>query len=180
MGMIKGRIEPLYNFKVSLSQCGAVPGRGADLAAHAARSMLAYASQISWSVCRLFIDLSKAFDKIVRELLVSWTDHLPASREVRVNYPTSMSVPGNDASHIHDYLKENGCLLEQCGVDEPCIVLLRTLHVGSWFSMGQLTSAVKYSLGGRQGCKVLQCSMVCTTFPWPFSIPQKQMVLHSN
>ena len=34
------------------------------------------------------------------------------------------------------------------------IIILRTLHVGSWFSLGQLTSAVKYGLGGRQGCKV--------------------------
>ena len=38
------------------------------------------------------------------------------------------------------------------GVDELCMVLLRTLHVGFWFSVG-LTSEVKYGLGGRQGCK---------------------------
>ena len=38
MSLIKGRIGPLYNSKISLSQCGAVPGRGADLVAHAARS----------------------------------------------------------------------------------------------------------------------------------------------
>ena len=39
VGQIKGRIAPLYNSKISLSQCGAVPGRGADPAAHAARPM---------------------------------------------------------------------------------------------------------------------------------------------
>ena len=105
-------------------------------------------------MCMVFFDLSKAFDKIVRELVVGWPNHLPASRDVRVNYLTSMGVSCRAASHNHDYLKENGCLLEQWGVEEPCIVLLRTLHVGSWFSVGQLTSAVKYVLGGRQGCKV--------------------------
>ena len=63
-----------------------------------------------------------------------------------------MGVSCRAASHIHDFLKENGCLFEQWGVDELCTVLLRTLHVGSWFSVG-LTSAVKYGLGGRQGCK---------------------------
>ena len=57
------------------------------------------------------------------------------------------------ASHTHDYLMESGCLLEQCGVDEGCIVLLRTLHVGSWFSVCQLTSAVKDGCG-RHGCKI--------------------------
>ena len=40
------------------------------------------------------------------------------------------------------------------GVDEPCMVPLRTLHVGSWFSVGQLASAVKYGLVGRQGCNL--------------------------
>ena len=71
-----------------------------------------------------------------------------------MNYRTSMGVSCRAASHIHDYLKENGCLFEQWGVDdELCTVLLRTLHVGSWFSVG-LASAVKYGLGGRQGGKV--------------------------
>ena len=151
MGLIKGRIDPLYNSKISLSQCGAVPGRGADLAAHAARSILSYASQMNWSVRMVFIELPNAFDKIVRDLVVGWPDHLP--RDVRVTFRTSMGVSCRAASHIHDYLKENGCLFEQWGVDELCTVLLRTLHVGSWFSVG-LTSAVKYGLGGRQGCKV--------------------------
>ena len=50
VGLIKGRIDPLYNSKISLSQCGAVAGRGADVAAHAARSVLSYASQMNWSV----------------------------------------------------------------------------------------------------------------------------------
>ena len=58
-----------------------------------------------------------------------------------------MGVSCRAASHIHDFSKENGCLFEQWGVDELCTVLLRTLHVGSWFS-------VKCGLGGRQGCKV--------------------------
>ena len=71
MVLIKGRIDPLCNSKISVSLCGAVPGRGVDLAAHGARSMLACASQVSWSVCMVFIDLSKAFGKIVRELLVA-------------------------------------------------------------------------------------------------------------
>ena len=102
VGLIKGRIGPLYKSKISLSQCGAVPGRDADMAALAARSMLAYASQMSWSVCMVFIDLFKASDKIVRELVVGWPDHLPNSRYVQVNYLTSCRA----ASHIHDHLKE--------------------------------------------------------------------------
>ena len=113
-----------------------VLGRGADLAAHAARSILSYASQMNWSVRMVFVDLSNAFDKIVRELVVGWPDHLPASRDVRVNYRTSMGVSCRAASHTHAYLQENGCLFEQWGVDELCTVLLRTLHVGSWFFCG--------------------------------------------
>ena len=86
VGLIKGRIDPLYNTKISPSQCGGVPGRGADFAAHAARSTLSYASQMNWSVGMVFMDLSKAFVKIVRELVVGWQDHLLVSKVVCVNY----------------------------------------------------------------------------------------------
>ena len=115
VGLIKGRIDPLYKTKISPSQFGAVPGRGADLATNAVRSMLSFAFQMSWSLCMVFIDLPKAFNKIVRAHVVGWPDHLhlPASRDVRMNYLTSMGVPCRAASHNHDYLTANGCLFEQ-------------------------------------------------------------------
>ena len=40
------------------------------------------------------------------------------------------------------------------GVDKHTIALLRGLHDGSWFRIGDLPTVILSQVGGRQGCKV--------------------------
>ena len=54
---------------------------------------------------------------------------------------------------IATYVARHGCLLEQWGVDAKVIALLKNLHARSWFSYGDIDSAVAVRVGGRQGCK---------------------------
>eukprot|EP00973_Karenia_brevis_P015981 2184649-Karenia_brevis.AAC.1 len=53
-------------------QCGAVRKRGTDFATHLVASAVAAASMMSLSIFVLFLDLVKAFDRVVRQLVVGW------------------------------------------------------------------------------------------------------------
>ena len=53
-------------------------------------------------------------------------------------------------------------------------VQLRILHVGSWFSVGELTSAVKYGLGGRRGRKV-GATRLNGAYDIPLAIPNSTL-----
>ena len=71
-----------------------------------------------------------------------------------MSYLIKMGMSRHAAEHIHDYLEEFGPIMQQWNVPEENIAMLRTLHNGSWFRVGDLESVVCYALGGRQGCKV--------------------------
>eukprot|EP00959_Pyramimonas_sp_CCMP1952_P037250 779402-Pyramimonas_sp.AAC.1 len=66
---MKRSIDPVYNEKMPATQFGAVPRRGTDYASHVVQSMIAYAEKRGRSVCILFADLVKAFDRVLRELV---------------------------------------------------------------------------------------------------------------
>ncbi|CAK0858573.1 unnamed protein product [Prorocentrum cordatum] len=70
VGQIKDRVDEHYNDGISQHQYGAVPRRGADMAAHVIRSLIDRAHLMKYSIFVLFVDLSKAFDKICRELVL--------------------------------------------------------------------------------------------------------------
>ena len=57
-------------------QCGGIPHRGTDLASHLLRSPVDFSSFTGKTVAILFVDLVKAFDRVIREFVVGWP-HLP-------------------------------------------------------------------------------------------------------
>ena len=65
-------VEPLYYKYIPVEQCGAARGRGTDLATHVVRSAIDYAMILNMSVAILFLDLTKAFDFIIREIAIGW------------------------------------------------------------------------------------------------------------
>jgi len=154
VGDIKGKLDRCYSANISKNQYGGVPGRGADFAHHLIRSLHARARQLGWLVFTVFVDFSKAFDKLPRELVMRWPRSAPIDRDGRIQYLINMGVARDAAVRIHDYLQEHGCLLRQWNADESCVEMLNSLHDGSWFSIGELDSVIEYGLGGRQGCKV--------------------------
>ena len=150
-GMGKDVLEQPYLEHQPECQFGARPGRGTDMATHLLSSMINYAEQASMSIVILFVDLTKAFDRIIRQILHGWGD-LPADQ--RRHHLRGLGVSPRAIDWIAEYIQERGPLLEQWGADPAASVLARTLHEGAWLSIDDLDTAVTSCTGGRQGCKL--------------------------
>eukprot|EP00959_Pyramimonas_sp_CCMP1952_P047377 988789-Pyramimonas_sp.AAC.1 len=61
-----------YQDHIPEVQRGAVAGRGTDYAAHHVHSFQAYCNATGRSAFAWFVDLAKAFDRIVREVVLGW------------------------------------------------------------------------------------------------------------
>ncbi|CAK0897979.1 unnamed protein product [Prorocentrum cordatum] len=150
-GMVKQSVEPAYEQNVPQDQYGAVRRRGADFATHIVVTVAALAKAMNWSIFILFLDLVKAFDRVVRQLVVGWGE-VPAGE--RLAYLRSLGVAESAAAWIIEYLEERGPLLEQWQVPKTSAMLLRTLHEGAWFRVSGGGRRFESRTGGRQGCKV--------------------------
>ena len=85
--ILKRECHPHYCAHIPVSQFGAVPGRGADMAHHIVDSVLPLTSAISPSVAALFLNLEKAFDRAVREAVMGYPSHIgsdPISRSAHL------------------------------------------------------------------------------------------------
>ena len=66
--------DPIYNREMPTEHFGATTGRGTDFATHVVRTFLDMCMALSLSFFILFIDLVKAFDRVVRELVLGIPD----------------------------------------------------------------------------------------------------------
>ena len=61
-------VDPVYEACMPDNQCGGMKKKGTDLANHVVRSVFDFGRLMNLSMAVLFVDLSKAFDYIVREI----------------------------------------------------------------------------------------------------------------
>ena len=123
-------VNPAYIDNISNEQCGGVPERGTDIANDIVRAMLDLAAARNSSIAVLFIDLSKAFDYVIRELALGWPKY-----DYTDKYKLLVDL-GIPKSHVEDIIKsidEDRPLLERAGVPNHIIHLLNSLHCNSWF-----------------------------------------------
>eukprot|EP00973_Karenia_brevis_P002825 383944-Karenia_brevis.AAC.1 len=132
-------------------QCGAVIGKGTDVATHLVRSAIAAGKLLSLSVFVLFVDLTKAFDKVIRQIVFGWGTAEP---DDRVQYLMSLGVTRTSAEWVEAYIRERGHVFAQWEVDSGAAGLAQSLHEGAWFAVADLDTAVITKTGGRQGCKL--------------------------
>jgi len=142
-------VEPQYNENMPECQNGAVAGRGSDFAGHVIRSLLDLATLASLSVFVLFIDLVKAFDRVVREIVFGFPDDVDDA----LAYLYGLGLNHDQAHWYAQFVAVHGPLFLQWGVKPKAVRLLRNLHASSWFSYGDLETAIVVRVGGRQGCK---------------------------
>ena len=150
-GMVKEKIDPEYVVKMPSTQFGAVPKRGADQASHIVRSAADAAAMWNFSIVVLFLDLVKAFDRVIRELVFGWGPHPPVDK---TGFLKARGVSDRASAWIIDYLNEHGNLLAQWKVDEGAAELAESLHAGAWFGVADIPQVVRTTTGGRQGCKL--------------------------
>ena len=140
---------PAYNAAMPDCQHGAVGGRSTDFATHLVREVISYAASAKLCLFILFIDLVKAFDRVIREITLGW----PAEATDPRAYLKSLGLHDDQAEWIATFVSQHGCLFEQWGVDPKVVRLLKNMHVQSWFSCGDVDEAIATRIGGRQGCK---------------------------
>ncbi|CAK0879178.1 unnamed protein product, partial [Prorocentrum cordatum] len=146
-------VFPQYAAHQPDAQHGAVGGRSTDFASHLVVEILAYAARTSMCVFIMFLDLVKAFDRVIREITLGW----PAGVSDGEAYLMGLGLGRDQAQWIAAFVSVHGPLLEKWGVSPKVIRLLKNMHVQSWFSVGDLDTAIAVRLGGRQGCKYGAC-----------------------
>ena len=143
-----------YNVLIGTSQFGAAKHRGTALASLLLRSFAfsAVALELSWAV--LFLDLSKAFDLAVREIVLGWMqgDALDNVAD-KVNLLISVGIPAELAGDLVAWIDENNGLLGTCShVESNAQAMVNSLHSKSWFRLSNDSEYIQTSAGGRQGC----------------------------
>ena len=108
-------------------QNGAVRGRGTDFAGHVIRSLLDLAALASLSVFVLFVDLVKAFDRVIREIVFGFPDGVTDPLE----YLLSLGLDNEQAHWYAQFVAVHAPLFVQWGVKPKVVRLLRNLHASS-------------------------------------------------
>ena len=144
-------IDVQYNVKIPANQYGATKGRGTDFATHIITSVAAIAKMMEWSIFILFIDLTKAFDRIIREIIVGWPMLLESENPQHL---IALGVNAKSAEWMASYIDERGGVLQQWGVRENTTLLTRDMHDGAWMKVRGGSRYITSETGGRQGCKL--------------------------
>ena len=152
--LLKDEIDPPYTEFMPSSQHGAVEGLGTDYAHHFLLSCIDYAMLMVLSIFVLFVDLTKAFDNVLRELVFGWPSHIRPDRASRIAHLMDCGANEDVASWIYDYLEEHGTAFDQMHIDAKVTSLVRELHTKSWFQYQGCNTYVATMTGGRQGCKL--------------------------
>ena len=138
-------VDAQYHDYLPQAQCGAVKKKGGDFATHLLRTVMDHAASWGLSIVILFVDLVKAFDRILREVVLDWSQ-LPEQRSTE--YLQELGF-----SHKQSIVLEAGSVLQDIFVYPHVRELLASMHTGSWFRVAGSNEFIVSSKGGRQGCK---------------------------
>ena len=116
-------VTPHYVAYVGDSKYGAVPGLGTALASHLVRSFMDLCKFMGWSHCILFADLTKAFDKAIREIVMGWKQ----GDEQRDPHAvvSGLGVPPAFVQGIVDFVKKEKSVLHATGLDAKAAELIK-------------------------------------------------------
>lgn len=89
-------------------QCGGVSGKGTDFATHVIRTAVDYAKVHTKSMAVLYIDLTKAFDRIIREFAVGWPKLSSVDKQELL---CSLGLEKERRDEVIAMLDEEGCTL---------------------------------------------------------------------
>ena len=118
------------------SQCGGVAEGGTDYAHHTITTCIDYAKIMSLSIFVLFLDLEKAFDRVIREIVFGWPQNLEASH---MDYLLSLGLPEDAAGWICSYIDSFGSVFAQWSVDDKVVALINSLQIIRGSSMALLS-----------------------------------------
>ena len=112
-----------------VAQCGAVQRRGTDLANHLVCTAFDVAAAKGMSIAVLFLDLAKAFDFVLREIVLGW----PRFKDGEgLEYLCQLGLERERALVLAEEINEH-TVLEELRVHPHLRELLTSLHTNSWF-----------------------------------------------
>jgi hypothetical protein len=149
--LMKERMENDYNAYVGDEQFGCTSGRGTAFANHFSRCFLDYCKLRAFSCCIIFVDLVKAFDFAIREILLGWRQNFDGDK---IGWLMDLGLSREHARAAADEIDRTGGLLKSLGIEGGVVELVRSLHDGSWFRFRDSSKVLHASRGGRQGCKL--------------------------
>ena len=153
--LLQRHLIPMYAQLVGKSQFGAVAGRGTALASLSLRSFADTCTLLGWSMFVLFIDLSKAFDYAIREVVMGWMPSMvDQPMQAKRDHLEKLGVSHVHSLELAEWINDTGGLLRGAGTDPVVTDLVASLHVGSWFQLPNDDNLIVSIAGGRQGCKL--------------------------
>ena len=144
--MLAAAIAPQYNMPDT--QFEATSLRGADFATHTLVTFMEMCRRRKKSFFVLFVDLVKAFDRVIRELVFG----IPPGVTDVCKQLSDLGLSGSQLNFVTSFVARHGSLFEVIGVHPRVIQLVCNLRASSWVTFGSLDSAVIVKVGGRQGC----------------------------
>ena len=106
----------------------------------------------------LFVDLSKAFDFVVREVIMGWPPSMIHwQMPDKVEFLCSLGLEQDAAAVLAAWVDSTGGLLMAAGASECWVRTIASLHDGAWFKLPGDTRYICSLAGGRQGCKLGAC-----------------------
>ena len=90
---------------------------GTALASHVARSFLAVAAVWGWSTFVLLLDLTKAFDKVLRELVLGWPEGFSGDQAGKDDHLRKAGGKEAYIDKVRDMIDEARPALLQAGED---------------------------------------------------------------
>ena len=142
--MLAAAIAPQRNSAMPDTQFGATALQGADFATHILLTFMEICRKRKKYFFVLFVNLVKAFDKVIRELMFG----IPPG----VNDVSKHLSDLGQFNFVTSFIARHCSLFEVIGVHPRVIQLVCHLHVSSWATYGSLESAIIVKVGGRQGC----------------------------
>ena len=121
------------------------------------RTSLDAARLKNMSAIVLFVDLSKAFDYLIRELVLGWPAHIgPAERR---RYLAKVGVPEEQVDAMLNLIDCQPSAFEAAGVPQYVRALLLSLHTGAWFQIGSTRVVTRRSGGASMEPPFLRLDM---------------------
>jgi hypothetical protein len=129
------------------SQCGGLPMRGADLAAHTVRSFLVAAKARRCTAAILYVDLWSGFYTVVRQLVFRASADV-ADRDAILD---GLSLPPECREALMALMAEPS-MVDKVGLDPHLAALLAEAHEGTWLSVDGRAEVARTRRGSRPGC----------------------------
>ena len=131
------------------TQCGNRARRTCAMVSHFARAFASWAKAHGKQLVLLFLDLEKAFDSIVWELVLASDSDI--SVDDLIEKLVDLGLARDLCEEMRPHLEHGG----DFAADVPAglIKLLRDLHSRCWMQVGSLEQLLVPLRGARQGCR---------------------------